>query len=210
MSLPTASCVDTFFAWQVSCSQQQLRCSGCLDSTSTMFVTSMIACLSMRKRKGVGERKRAYADENATKSTLINFENRQVLVGDLQQKTCWMACASACKGNKKYSGHPLRLFPSYMSQWTRHLLLIKCIAWPMFATPKIHLLFLWVAFCTYGLKNEQLNIQQPDNNWSGGKSWSRGDICCSHQPPRADQLYTPPETMEGRSTDETWRSVKER
>lgn len=68
--------------------QQQLRCSGCLDSTSTVLVASMVACHSMRKRKGVGERKRVYADESAYKSTLINFENRQVLVGDLQQKAC--------------------------------------------------------------------------------------------------------------------------
>jgi len=42
----------------------------------------------MRKRKGVGERKRLYEDESSCKSTLINFENRQVLVGDLQQKAC--------------------------------------------------------------------------------------------------------------------------
>lgn len=169
MSLPTASCVDAFFAWQVSCSQQQLRCSGCLDSTSTVLVASMVACLSMRKSKGVGERKRVYADESASKSTLINFENRQVLVGDLQQKACWMVCASARKGNKKNLGHPLRPFPSCISQWARHPLCTKCITWPMFAMPKIHLLFPLVAFYTYGQKNEQLRIQQPDNNWSGEK-----------------------------------------
>lgn len=209
MSLPTASCADAFITRQVSCSQQQLRCSGCLDSTSTVLVTSVVACLSTRKRKGVGERKRLYADESASKSTLINFENGQVLVGGLQRKTCWMACASECKGNKKYSGHPLRSFPGYMSQWTRHLIRTKCIAWPMFATPKVHLLFPWVAFCTYGQKNEQLNIQQPDNNRSGEKGWSRGDIRCSHQPSRAERVCTPPEIMERRRADEAWRSVKE-
>lgn len=169
MNLPTAWCVDAFFTWQVSCSQQQLRCSECLDSTFTVLVASMVACLSMRKRKGVGERKRVYADESAAKSPLINFENRQLLVGDLQQKACWMVCASARNGNKKRSGHPLRLFPSYMSQWTRHPLCTKCIAWHMFAMPKIHLLFPWVEFYTYGQKNEQLNIQQPDNHWSEEK-----------------------------------------
>lgn len=82
-------CGYLFFAWQALCSQYN-SCDAfeCLDSTSTVLVESMVACLSMRKRKGAEERKRVYADESASKSTLINFENRQVLVGDLQQKAC--------------------------------------------------------------------------------------------------------------------------
>lgn len=129
----------------------------------------MVACLSMRKRKGAEERKRVYADESASKSTLINFENRQVLVGDMQQKACWMVCASARKGNNKHSGHPFRPLPRYISQWASHPSCTRCISWPMFFMTKVHLLFPWVVFYTYGWKNEYHNIQHSHDSWSGEK-----------------------------------------
>lgn len=72
-----ASLMLTATAEMLWVSRQHLHCS-----------CSIHGSLSQHEEEKGGGGKKVYADESASKSTLINFENRQVLVGDLQQKAC--------------------------------------------------------------------------------------------------------------------------
>lgn len=144
--LCTASLMLTEMLWV---SRQHLHCT-----------CSTRGSLSQHEEGKGGGGKKVYADESASKSTLINSESRQVLVGDLLQRAWWMACPSACKGSKKRPRRPLRPFPSSMRQWAMHPLGTKCSAWPTFVVLIIHLWFPWVAFYTGGQKHMQLKRSQ--------------------------------------------------
>lgn len=153
-------------------SRQHLHCACSTHGT-----------LSQHQKGKGGGGKKVYAVESASKSRLINSENRRVLVGDLQQRAWWAACASAHKGSKK---HPLRAFPGSVRQWAMHPLGTSCSAWPMFVMLNIHLWFPRVGFYTCGQKHEQLNIQLPENSCSRETGESREDILSSQLPSKAD------------------------
>lgn len=197
MSLPTASCVDAFFAWQASCSQQQLRCSGCLDSTSTVHVASMVACLSMRKKKGVGERKFMQMKVLPSQHWLILKTGRY----------SWATCsrkpaechvplhARAIRDVQAFlSDHSLPIWANGQGiHYAPNASPGLCLA-----TPKMHLLFPWVTFCNFMAR--RMGSYAPSSQIITGLEKRAGQQKISSAP----NHY--PEQSNGK--EEIWKSVK--